>query len=135
MRHTLHRNEAGAAAVEMALVLPILILLVFGIVEFGMAYNAKNTLTHAAREGARAFAIADPDLAPADVEAAVRDTVEEAMGGLTIANPATDIDIDAPCTPGSPAEVTVSYDVVYDIPLWGTGTWSLSSTGSMRCSG
>jgi Flp pilus assembly protein TadG len=46
-------GERGAAAVEFALVLPLLAVLVFGIIDFGRAYNAQETLTQAARVGAR----------------------------------------------------------------------------------
>ncbi|MBT8216030.1 MAG: pilus assembly protein, partial [Acidimicrobiia bacterium] len=41
------KRESGAAMVEFALILPLLLLLVFGTIEFGRAYNAQNTLTHA----------------------------------------------------------------------------------------
>jgi hypothetical protein len=51
------RSERGAAAVEMALVLPVLLFLVFGIIDFGRMLNAQITLTEAAREGARATAL------------------------------------------------------------------------------
>ena len=51
------RDEQGAAAVEMALVLPLLLLLLFGIIDFGRVLNAQITLTEAAREGARAAAL------------------------------------------------------------------------------
>jgi Flp pilus assembly protein TadG len=47
-------EEAGAVAVEFALVLPILILLMFGSVEFGLALYNKEVITNAGREGARA---------------------------------------------------------------------------------
>ena len=47
------RNEAGTSVVEMAIVLPLLLLLVFGIGEFGVAYTRWNSLTNAVREGAR----------------------------------------------------------------------------------
>ena len=50
-------RESGAALVEFAIIAPLLLLLVFGIIEFGRAYNAQNSLTHAAREGAREYAI------------------------------------------------------------------------------
>ena len=50
-------RQSGAAAVELALVLPILLVLVFGIVDFGRAYNAQISLTQAAREGARVRAL------------------------------------------------------------------------------
>ena len=47
------REETGANAVEFALVLPILLMLVFGGITGGLLYNQQQQLTHAAREGAR----------------------------------------------------------------------------------
>ena len=47
------RTEAGTSVVEMTLVLPLLLLLVFGIGDFGIAYTQWNSLTNAVREGAR----------------------------------------------------------------------------------
>jgi len=47
------RDERGATFVEFAIVSAIFILLVFGLIEFGIAYLARNTVTAAAREGAR----------------------------------------------------------------------------------
>ncbi len=47
------RSERGAAMVEFAIVLPILLLLVFGIIDFGRALYTLNNLTAAVREGAR----------------------------------------------------------------------------------
>lgn len=55
------RAEGGAAAVEMALVLPILFLLVFGIIEFGFIFNRWISVVHAAREGVRLLSLGDPD--------------------------------------------------------------------------
>ncbi len=52
--------DRGAAAVEFALLLPVLLLIVFGIVDFGRALNAQITLTQAAREGARLAALGQP---------------------------------------------------------------------------
>ena len=51
------RRDRGAAAVEFALVLPVLVVIVFGIIDFGRMLNAKIVLTQAAREGARAAAV------------------------------------------------------------------------------
>ncbi|GAA4375703.1 TadE/TadG family type IV pilus assembly protein [Agromyces bauzanensis] len=57
-------GERGAAAVEFALVLLPLILLVFGILEYGRIYMVQLSLSNAARDAARAVAISgDPDAA------------------------------------------------------------------------
>lgn len=47
------RSEAGAELVEFALVLPMLLVIVFGIAEFGMIFQRNLVITNAAREGAR----------------------------------------------------------------------------------
>ena len=52
MRPTRSRRdvgERGAAAVEFALIVPILILMILGLVEFARAYNVQISLTNAAR--------------------------------------------------------------------------------------
>jgi hypothetical protein len=65
------RNEPGQAAVEMALILPVLMLLLLGIIEFGSAWNAKQIVTDAAREGARRAVVSDTSIVQDDVEDAV----------------------------------------------------------------
>ncbi len=50
---THRRSQKGAELVEMALVLPILLVLLLGIIAFGRAYDIYQTITRAAREGAR----------------------------------------------------------------------------------
>jgi Flp pilus assembly protein TadG len=47
-------SERGAAAVEFALIMPVLIVMIFGMVDMGMAINAQAIVSNAAREGARA---------------------------------------------------------------------------------
>jgi len=49
--------DRGAAAVEMALVMPLLILMVMGIIDFGRIFNGEIQLSQAAREGARVAAL------------------------------------------------------------------------------
>jgi Flp pilus assembly protein TadG len=56
-------RDRGAAAVEFALLLPVLLLLVFGLIDFGRALNAQITLTQAAREGARLAALGQSGVA------------------------------------------------------------------------
>lgn len=53
----LRKNEKGQSLVEFALVLPILLLLVLGMLEYGWMLNAKISVTGAAREGARASSV------------------------------------------------------------------------------
>ena len=124
------RSETGAAALEFAIVLPILVMLVMGIVEFSRAYSAKEALQYAVREGARELAIRN---VPAD---AVAVTQARAIGldstKLTVPTPAA---CPSPATPTSTATVNASYAFDFNIPLWSSGTWTLSATGVMRCNG
>ncbi len=61
------KPERGAVIVEFALVLPLLLLLLFGIIEFGLLFYNKQVLTNASREGARA-GIARVDVTSIDVD-------------------------------------------------------------------
>ena len=119
------RRDRGSAVVEMALVLPLLVMLVFGIVEFGRAYNTKVTLTHSARESVRVLALTqDPDQAKAAASAAAA-TLDPAKIQFT----------STACTAGQPTTVTVSYPFSYDIPLVNSGSVTLTGKGVMRCGG
>ena len=111
--------------VEAALVIPILVLLVFGLVEFGRAYNAQITDTHAAREGVRTYAITkDFNLGR---DAAINAATSLSGGSITVTGTA--------CETGEPVQLTVSYPHSYDIPLFGSNTLTLTATGVMRCGG
>lgn len=110
---------------EFALLLPVLVLLVFGIVEFGRAYNASVTLTHATREGVRELAISrDPGAAAAVVKSAAP-TLDPLR--ITVVTDS--------CTPGEPTRVEATYPFSYSIPLLGDGTVTLRATAVMRCGG
>jgi hypothetical protein len=65
-----HADERGAAAVETAIVMPLLLLLVCGIVDLGRMVNMELTLSAAAREGARWAALRQSDVAGRVVAAA-----------------------------------------------------------------
>ena len=69
------RRQRGAALVESAMVLPILLLISAGIFEFGRAYQTWQVLTNAAREGARVAVL--PNGAPATAEARVRQYMQD----------------------------------------------------------
>lgn len=129
-----HREERGAAAVELAFVLPILILLLFGIVEFSIAYNRTQALHAAAREGAR---VASQSYATkSDIEGRVNAALEPitfaSSPSITI-SPSTN----QPCNlrNGEPVSVEIETSEDIDIPLWPGGPMSVTLTGKgeFRC--
>ena len=59
------RSEKGAALIEAAVTVPIILLISVGIFEFGRAYQAQQVLTNASREGARIAVLGDATTDPA----------------------------------------------------------------------
>jgi Flp pilus assembly protein TadG len=114
------RGQEGQAAVEMALVLPILVALIVGIVEFGIAFNNYLTLTDATRAGARKAAVSR---FIGDNGASARAAVVAAAPGLTqsaLSVTATSQDANGVSdwtTPGDVVTVTASYP--YSINILG----------------
>jgi Flp pilus assembly protein TadG len=76
------RGNRGNAVVEMALVMPLLLLIGFGLTEFGRAWVTKSILTSAAREGARLAVVTAPDINA--VEQRVRDVCNAARVTPTV---------------------------------------------------
>jgi Flp pilus assembly protein TadG len=121
-------SDRGAAAVEFALVLPILVAMLVGIMEFGHYYNAQLTLTNAAREGARSMAITK-------VATTARSKVQTAADSLSPAPAASAIAVSpAACTAGATVTVTVRYYVPAFTGLYGPGL-TLTGKAAMRCGG
>jgi len=131
------RDERGASAVEFAFIVPLLIVLVLGIAEFGHAFQVQGTLSAAAREGVRAMALRnDPDEA--------RDVVRAAAESLDpdITNEQIDIRVvggTANTCPtigaGSTAvRLTIRYPMPFLTDFFGSGI-TLTGTGVMRCNG
>jgi Flp pilus assembly protein TadG len=60
-RSHLSNRDKGASLVEFAILMPFLLLLVLGIVEFGFLLGESNEIKHATREGARYAAVSNPD--------------------------------------------------------------------------
>jgi Flp pilus assembly protein TadG len=73
------RSDSGVALIEFAFVLPILLVLAMGMLDFGRAFHMKSLLDQAAREGARVAVVTSPDV---DI---VEDHVNAvlASGGIT----------------------------------------------------
>ena len=74
MRNRRRDSEKGAALLEAAITIPMLLLIAVGIFEFGRAYQTWQVLTNAAREGARVAVLPDPT--PGIVEQRVFDYLE-----------------------------------------------------------
>jgi Flp pilus assembly protein TadG len=114
--------------VEFAIVLPLLVLLVFGVVEFGRAYNARIELTSAVREGARAAALGSSHPEDATTNAAPGLDPDEITVTIATACPANP-------GPSDNATVVATYPLRFQIPLFRSGTWTLTAKGVMRCGG
>lgn len=95
-QHTSERGtgERGAALIEFALLLPLLLMLLLGIVSVGIAYNHQISITHAARESARFAATlpvtnfeAEPVPINAWLDAVATQAVQDAGGSLETSVP------------------------------------------------
>jgi Flp pilus assembly protein TadG len=101
-------QDRGAVAVEFALLLPLLLLLIFGIIDFGRALNAQVTLTQAAREGARLAALNEPNVVARTQAAAT------GLSGVSVTI-VTSCPVGA--GPGVNADVKVSYSFSFITPI------------------
>ncbi len=121
-------SEEGAAAVEFALVLPVLLLLLLGLVEFSLVFNSQISLTNAAREGARVMAIQnDPG--------AARTAAINAAPGVNPAITAANIAIaPADCGAGDTVTVTINYNADLVTGFFGD-VLGLRGQGVMLCGG
>lgn len=126
------RGERGAAAVEFALVVPLLLVLVLGIAEFGRAYNIESVLAGAAREGARTMALKNSASDARTAVQAAAPTLGLTAGQITV-SPSS-----CPTSTGTTSTtivtVTVSYQMTFVSGKFGT-TKTLQGKGAMRCSG
>jgi Flp pilus assembly protein TadG len=106
------KREDGQSLVEFAMVVPIFLLVLFAIVDFGMAFHAWITITNSAREGARAGAVHAP---VATIEQRVRNAADSLdQDNLTVT--VTNAD-DQGGQPGESVVVDVSYDYSLMTPL------------------
>ena len=103
--------QQGAAAVEFALVLPILLLVFFGMVELSLALYDKAILTNASREGARAgIVLSSPKMTDAQIRAVVLNYTNGSLISLgTTTAPTVTVSQSSPASFPNPLRVTVSY--------------------------
>jgi Flp pilus assembly protein TadG len=84
------QREDGVMAVEFALILPILLLILFGIIEFGFVLFEKQVITNASREGDRAGIVQN---APKLSEVKIQDVVKTYLKGAGLAEVRATIDV------------------------------------------
>jgi Flp pilus assembly protein TadG len=106
------RAQNGQTMAEFALVLPMLALLLFGVIQFGIAFNHYITLTDAVRAGARKGAVAryltDPEAS----------TVAQVRASATDLKPADlNVEVESSWQPGEEVRVRATYP--YSISLFG----------------
>ena len=121
------RNENGQTMVEFALVLPVLAVLLFGIIQFGTAFNNYVSLTDAVRAGARVAAVSRQSSTP------VADTVAKVMASATDINTSQiNVTVNSAWVHGG--DVTVQATYPHSISLLGVvvASGNLTSTTTER---
>lgn len=151
--HTGVAGDSGVAAVEFAIIVPLLLLLVFGIIEFGTLFAQQLALSNGARQGARFAAVPDSTdiTAPTSSCAQITQQVQDAastigMNGASVAvtitggvHPCASSTDTAtyPCQgsggSGVPVTVQAAYVSTPIVPFPYPGAISLAATGQYEC--
>lgn len=133
MRYRCRKSlRGGAAAVEMAVVLPVLVSLIFGSIEFGRAMMVSNLLTSAAREGCRTGVL--PNANNTEVIAAVNNQLSG--GGLNTAAATITIRVNNNVANVSTAvtgdRISVTVSMPYSAVTWLPTTFFIPSSQQMQ---
>jgi Flp pilus assembly protein TadG len=109
------RTQAGTTVVEAAFVFPVMLMLLFGIGEFGIAFTQWNSLTNAVREGARMGVVFRSPCPPNDpvITNAVVTTVENFASSSGVDTASITTTVDGVCG-GTGTELTVTATVPYN---------------------
>ena len=133
-------RDGGAMAVELALVLPLLMVIVFATIDFGRMIEAQVTITQAAREGVRVWALGNGTAAgpsATDVQTAVDQSAQPLAAGTVTATTSA-------CTTGAQTTVSLSYtfhfitpvgalaSLLPGVPVSGNDV-TLTAQGTMEC--
>jgi Flp pilus assembly protein TadG len=128
IRRRIRHDQRGQTATELALVLPVFCLLLFGVIQFGIVFHDYVTLTDAVRAGARKGAVSRYEANPGGATA---DAVRRAAAGLDQAK----LDVRVAATAWQHgADVTVEATYPYEINLlgWVARSGRLRSTTTER---
>ena len=129
------KTQRGTSTVEMAIVLPLLLMLVFGIGEFGIAFTQKQALTNATREGARAGVVFRVPCNAGTVTTQVRNTINTIGAATGVTGTITSTITGACGGTGTPLTVTTTVPYTFGA-LSGLAGWAptvtLGATSRMR---
>jgi len=131
------REDRGASAVEFALVVPLLLAVLFSIIDLGFAINRYTILNNAAREGVRAASLS---ASKSEVDKVVNDSLSDLKGKVTVTVSCktplggTCASWDANRTSGGVAVVTATYQHAWLTPMGKavSSSLTLSKTSQMR---
>jgi Flp pilus assembly protein TadG len=132
------RNEDGQALTEFALVLPVMLLILFGIIQFGIIFNNYINVTAASRQGARTGAVSVSSGCSGE-PSVITSAAQSAATGLNTSNMTVTSNISTLCAgnngsvpQGGQLTVTVTYP--YSVSLLGlvVSSGNLSSSTTMR---
>ena len=115
-------------AVEFALLLPILLMILLGIIEFGLAFSAQITVSNAAREGARVMAIQNSVSATGQTVVAAAPTLTPAIDTSQI------VVTPANCVAGQVVTVEIRYPYHFLSGFFGSG-YTMTGKAAIRCGG
>jgi Flp pilus assembly protein TadG len=147
MLKRLGRSEAGAELIEFSLTLPLLLLVVLGIIEFGFLFREYEIVTNAAREGARMASLQtySPTQAARQTNATARINqyldaagLDHTLAGVTVGAPvSTPIAIPSTCVWSVPVTVTYPHPVPFISGIMGYfggtfGAITVRATSRMR---
>jgi Flp pilus assembly protein TadG len=125
-------DERGAGLVEFALIMPILLMLVFGVVQFGLLFNRQQGIHAAAREAARVASL------PTSSITEIEQRANDALQGIPLSS--TPVITITPLTAkpcegrqGETVVVTVQAPMNIEIPVWGSKAVTLEGRGEFRC--
>jgi Flp pilus assembly protein TadG len=125
-------SERGAAAVEFAILAPVLVMLLLGIMEFGRAYNAQASLSAAAREGVRVMAISNNISAASTAAKSTAVSLQPGLGDNNIAFKNLDTGTTS-CAPGNRMTITITYNLSTMTGI--AGPFAMTGKGAMLCGG
>ena len=132
------RQQRGAVAVEFALIMSVLVLILVGTLEFGRVWSQLQVFQGAAREGARCAAVQAAGLTTCDIQTRINDS----SGAYTPAANATvtingvAVPAGTGCTPatiGQDVKVSWVQPLTVDIPFWKKVTINATIAGVFRC--